>query len=166
MENSNEVIRKDYDNDLIEAWQNFTLIPKPDLHGKTLNCSYVQVTLILNICWAQITQLPGRLHWKNFVSKFRWCGDPGSLPCCCQWRFSCDPWGRLRPECQHQVGTKNKNKGFKRYFNFLHSFKFEAQPKPTATWFVKGDQEISISVESDEQRRQNYVVYPLEKVII
>ena len=53
-----------------------------------------------------------------------------------------------------------------RYFNFLHSFRFEAQPKPTATWFVKGDQEISISVESDEQRRQNYVVYPLEKVII
>ena len=53
MENSNEILRKNYDNDLVEVWQKFTLIPKPDLHGKTLMCSYIQVTLsdsIMNIC--------------------------------------------------------------------------------------------------------------------
>ena len=51
VENSNEILRKDYDNDLVEVWQKFTLIPKPDLDGKTLNCSYVQVKLTLtNFC--------------------------------------------------------------------------------------------------------------------
>ena len=53
MENSNEILRKDYANDMIEVWQKFTLIPKPDLHGKTLNCSYVQVTqsdFAVNFC--------------------------------------------------------------------------------------------------------------------
>ena len=44
VENSNEIFRKDYENDMIEVWQKFTLTPKPDLHGKTLNCSYIQVT--------------------------------------------------------------------------------------------------------------------------
>ena len=44
VENSNEILRKDYENDMVEVWQKFTLTPKPDLHGKTLNCSYVQVT--------------------------------------------------------------------------------------------------------------------------
>ena len=44
VENSNEILRKDYENDMIEVWQKFTLTPNPDLHGKTLNCSYVQVT--------------------------------------------------------------------------------------------------------------------------
>ena len=66
-----------------------------------------------------------------------------------------------------RVSTSGGNKiNVLRYFNFLYSFKFEAQPKPTATWFVKGDQEISISVGPEEQRLQNYVVFPLEKVII
>ena len=46
MENSNEILRKDYENDLIEVWQKFTLTPKPDLHGKILNCSYIQVILL------------------------------------------------------------------------------------------------------------------------
>ena len=49
MENSNEISRKDYANDLVEVWQKFTLIPKPDLHGKTLNCSYIQVWLSYSI---------------------------------------------------------------------------------------------------------------------
>ena len=44
VENPNEILRKDYENDMVEVWQKFTLTPKPDLHGKTLNCSYVQVT--------------------------------------------------------------------------------------------------------------------------
>ena len=48
--------------------------------------------------------------------------------------------------------------------NPLESLKFEAQPKPTATWFIKGDKEILISVGPEERRMENYVVYPLEKV--
>ena len=51
VENSNEIMRKEYEHDLIEVWQKFTLIPKPDLHGKTLNCSYIQVKLhFTDIC--------------------------------------------------------------------------------------------------------------------
>ena len=46
VENSNEILRKDYENGMIEVWQKFTLIPKPDLHEKTLNCSYVQVNSV------------------------------------------------------------------------------------------------------------------------
>ena len=55
---------------------------------------------------------------------------------------------------------------FQDIFNSLESLKFEAQPEPTATWFIIGDKEVLISVGPEERRMENYVVYPLEKVII
>ena len=79
VENPNPVERKEDGRGLLEAWQAFKLSPRPKLHGNTLTCNYIQVTLTTpslvqqeySNCrgtWEEMCFLPAVSTWRSLFT--------------------------------------------------------------------------------------------------